>query len=236
MMLTTSTSTRRRRAMLHRMRSRTGSRSTTHRRMRRCRMLNRRRPAHRTRCTARTRRTARMRGTAHMCRTGRRMTHRRRMRKTTRRVGRMISRCPGYRRIRRPPMIHSCILIPVLARRPLMLQLSRGGRYMMLISRLRFRRRRPGIHPAGTSIVGNPATAFMDHCPVNISVVYNSRIDMGHRRIIPEMPTDPAATGITYTSISKSIINPAIEPDMWSPIPAMPAINTTCISPVSRRP
>ena len=133
-------------------------------------------------------------------------------------------------------MVHGCILIPVLTRRPLMLQLGRSSRYMMLIGRLGFRRRRPGTYPAGTTIVGNPAAAFMNYCPVYISIVYNSRINMGHGRIIPEMAADPAAAAIAYTAVTKSVINPSIEPDMWSPVPAIPAVNATRISPVSWRP
>ena len=135
-------------------------------------------------------------------------------------------------------MVHGCVLVPVLARRPLMLKLGRRGLYMMFIGRLRFRRRRPGSHPAGTTIVADPVVdgCIVDHCPVNIGIMHDCRVHMGHRSIVLEMPADPAATDIADTTITTTVIHPAIEPDMRSPVPAMPPINTTGISPVSRRP
>jgi hypothetical protein len=98
-------------------------------------------------------------------------------------------------------------------------------------------RRRPRIDTAGTAIITDPVGGGIIHYrTIDISVVNDGGVDIRHRRIIPEMPTYPAAAGISRAEIAASVINAAIEADMRAPISAIPRVDPIYITPITGRP
>jgi len=135
-------------------------------------------------------------------------------------------------------MIHIRIGSTVLTRSLLMLRLRRRRCNVMLIHRHLLLRRRPCLNSTGATIITNPVVhrRIIDHRPVDISIMHNCSIHIGHRSVVMEMAANPSATHISDTTIAKTIVHTPIETNMLTPITAMPAIITTGKTPIARRP
>ena len=101
---------------------------------------------------------------------------------------------PGNSRRSRTPMIHIRIGSTILPGNLFMLRLRSRSRDVMLIHRHLFLRRRPRLNTTGPAIITHPVVHrhIVDHRPIDISIVYNSSIDIGHRSVVPEMATRPS--------------------------------------------
>ncbi len=130
----------------------------------------------------------------------------------------MIRRSPRHRRIGRSATIHAGQLISVMRRRLLMLHLRRRAAHMPLMHRRLLLRIWPRLHP-GPAVKARPARSKMTRdSPVH------------------ETPATPLPAPITYPTITKTIIDPAIKPYVRPPIPGMPAIYASCKTPITRGP
>ena len=148
----------------------------------------------------------------------------------------MIRRSPRHRRIRRPAAIHFRQLIPVMRRRLLMLHLRRSSAYMPLMHRRLLLRIWPRLHPGPAVKARTACCCISNDGPVHISIMDNRRVHAGNSRIIAEMPAIPLPAPITYPTITKTIIDPAIKPYVRPPIPGMPAVYASGKTPITRGP
>jgi hypothetical protein len=100
-----------------------------------------------------------------------------------------------------------------------------------------FPRIRTIVHPARSPIIADPVDShIVDDRPVHISIVYDGRIDVRHRGIVPESPTIPFTAIVTTATIPTSIVDPAIITYMRPPVADMPCIYAAYKSPVAGRP
>ena len=76
----------------------------------------------------------------------------------------------------------------------------------------------------------------VDHCAVNVGVVDDRRIHVPHRCVIPKDVGVPSAAVETGSIIAVAIVNTSVEPDVRTPVTAVPKIGTIRKSPVTRGP
>jgi hypothetical protein len=98
-----------------------------------------------------------------------------------------------------------------------------------------FRRLRPYIEAASTTVVGDAVVVVDDHSPV-INIGDSSDIDPVDRAVVVEVVSVPIAAVVAVTGIPEAIIDPAVEADMRSPEATMKAITAAIEAPVARRP
>lgn len=150
-----------------------------------------------------------------------------------------IHRCSRW-----PSVVNRSKLVPVPACRLLMRRLFRSSCHMPLLYRCLFLGSRPDRNAPRASVEAGAVVhcsivhrGIIDHHgTVDISIVHYRRIYIHYSRIIPESPSFPSSPSKSGASISISIIHPAIETDMRTPVTGMPSIDTTCIAPITRGP
>ncbi len=76
----------------------------------------------------------------------------------------------------------------------------------------------------------------VDHCPVNVGVMDDRRIDVPRRRVISKAVALPSAAVETGSVIAVPIIDTSVESNVGAPITAVPTIITIPKSPVTRGP
>jgi hypothetical protein len=123
--------------------------------------------------------------------------------------------------------------------RSLMRQLHARRLYMAFGHSTLLHRIRPGCNATPTAIiayviVNNGISLY--HGTVDVCVVDHRTVHVNHGSIIPEAITVPAATGETYAEVAASIINIAIEANLWPPIAGVKNVNTIAPAPVARGP
>jgi hypothetical protein len=134
-------------------------------------------------------------------------------------------------------MVHGGKLIPVDAGIMLMRHLHCGCLYMTVMCGSLLFRSRPGIDPARSAIIADTVDSRISYDrTIDIGVVDDRSVDIGHRRIISETTAFPTPADISRTEISASIIDTAVKADVRPPIPRMPGIDPIAISPITRCP
>ncbi len=138
----------------------------------------------------------------------------------------------------RTTMVHIRKGTPILPRHLFVLRLHGSSCNMMLVHGHLLLCSRPRLDTTGPAVITDPVVhrRIVDHGPVDIGVVHNGSIHIRHRGVVPEMPTIPFTTAISYTTITKPIVHPAIKTNMRPPITTMPAIISTGKTPITRRP
>jgi len=93
---------------------------------------------------------------------------------------------------------------------------------------------------AGSSIKAGPVIyggvvdrGIINDGPVNIGVMYDRGVDIHYGGIIPEGAFVPFASYKSGASVPVAIVYASIKSDMHAPISRMPAVDTSCITPVA---
>src|SRR5690242_7267388 len=73
------------------------------------------------------------------------------------------------------------------------------------------------------------------HRPV-VVVVNHRHVDVGHGAIVDKLSPAPFAAPETHAGVAVPVINSAVEPDVWSPVAAMPNVNAFRKAPISGSP
>ena len=134
-------------------------------------------------------------------------------------------------------MIDRSELVAVTHRRLLMLLLFRRPFDMPVMHSCFLPGIRAIAHTTRTTVIAHLVDChIVDHRPVDIGVVYDCRIDPGHRRVVPETSIIPFTTIISTTAISTSVVDPPIVTYVRAPVADMPGIDPADKSPVTRRP
>lgn len=150
---------------------------------------------------------------------------------------RVIYGGPRYCHAHRSSVVDRSELVAITHSRLLMLLLLRRPLDMLVTHSRLFPGIRVIVYTTGAAIIADLVDGYViDHRSVDISIVYDSRIDHGHCRIVPEMSAIPFTAIVTTTAISTSIIDTAIVAHMRSPVADMPRIYSADKAPVSRRP
>ncbi len=105
---------------------------------------------------------------------------------------------------------------------------------MLLMRERLFLRRRPRLYPVRS--IETYVTVVRHRNAIHISVVDNVDVHVGHRRVIPEPAAFPHAPEESNAAVAKAVIHPAIETDVRTPVPGVPAIEASAPTPISRRP
>src|SRR5580704_16810861 len=105
---------------------------------------------------------------------------------------------------------------------------------VLLVRGTLFLRARMGVDSARAAVKAG-VNVVHNHCPV-VGVMNHGRVYVHHSRVVGEVSTLPASALEADSAISKPIINPAVEADMWAPVAAVPAVAATRPAPVTRRP
>ena len=71
---------------------------------------------------------------------------------------------------------------------------------------------------------------------IDIGVTNDRPINVSNRSVIVEGPAFPAATIVSNTAVAEAVVHAAIEPDVGSPIAAMPDVKPSGVTPITRRP
>src|SRR6185312_3862239 len=135
----------------------------------------------------------------------------------------MIGRRPDDRQMRWPAVIHRCKLVAVDAR--MMLVRHLGGRSLhVAIPCGRFLGRvRSCAGPAPAAVITDAVDRRIpDDRSVDIGVVDDGGVDIGHGGVIPETATLPGAAHIPPSIIPTPVIDAAIEADMRTPVSGVP--------------
>src|SRR5579863_3774252 len=117
------------------------------------------------------------------------------------------------------------------------LGLHAGGLHVVFILKLALLRRGPGINASAPAVKAHPADGGVsDHGPVDIGVVDADHVYVGHGAIVKEPATTPISSNEANAAITKAIINAAVEANVGSPVPCVPAISAADKPPISRSP
>jgi hypothetical protein len=135
------------------------------------------------------------------------------------------------------PVISRVALIRVMKSLLLMHTLTICSRDMLRMRRRLFLGRRSSADSAGAVeadvIIGG---RIVDHSTVNIGIVNDRRIHSPNRGIIVKGVTLPSAAMEARPKIAETIVDTAVEPNVGTPITAVPAIVASVIRPVARSP
>jgi hypothetical protein len=71
---------------------------------------------------------------------------------------------------------------------------------------------------------------------IDIGVTSDRPINISNRSVIVEGPAFPAATIVSDTPVAEAVVHAAVEPDVRSPIAAMPGVKPSGVTPITRRP
>ena len=108
---------------------------------------------------------------------------------------------------------------------------------MFVHSPLLFRTRPRGYTArAVKTSTATATTSVINYSTVDIGIMNDSSVDIYHCGIIAEMVALPSTTGKTDTEKASAIIYTPIKSNMGPPVTLVKRINTTIISPVTRRP
>jgi hypothetical protein len=77
---------------------------------------------------------------------------------------------------------------------------------------------------------------IIDHCPINISIVDDGRVNSPDGGIIVEISALPSAANEPRSIIAEAIIDPTVESNVRSPIACVPAIPAPFETPPTGRP
>src|SRR5271170_1678620 len=95
-----------------------------------------------------------------------------------------------------------------------------------------------GDHSAGPAVKAHMVVHgdVVDDGLVHIRVVNHRSVDVHHRRVVREHSAIPASANEPNPSITKSIVNSAVETNVRSPISGMKKISAAAPAPISGRP
>ena len=147
----------------------------------------------------------------------------------------VVFACLDLGRIVRLPVISRVALVRVMTSLLLMRTLTICGRDMLPVRRRLFLGRRSSADSAG-AVEADVIIRIVDHGAVNIGIVNNRRIRSPNRGIIMKGVTLPSAAIETRPKITKTIVDTAVDPNVGTPITAVPAIVASVIRPVARSP
>src|SRR5277367_4240743 len=76
----------------------------------------------------------------------------------------------------------------------------------------------------------------MNYGAINESIVDDRAVHIEHRGVICETPAAPFSADEADAAVTESVIHAAVEPDVRSPVTAMPAVNAAGEAPVAGSP
>ena len=134
----------------------------------------------------------------------------------------------------RSPLIRCIKLLPIPGRCLRMLHLNLHRRNHPPVIHRHIRSRRTRID-ALRSVIAHPGVVH-DRNVVLINIPHYGRIYPVYLAVVIEVVPLPIPAVIARTRVSKSVINPAVEPDMRAPEPMAETISPAVEAPISRRP
>ena len=147
----------------------------------------------------------------------------------------MVPAYPVHRGYGGPAMVGGRIRGPVGAERVVMVKLFGSRLYVVFARKRLFLRRRLAVH-ASRAVKACAVIVIDDHGAVYIGVVDDGPVYVDDRGIVPEVPTGPFTAVEPGAAISIAIVNTSVVSYVGTPIPAMPSIDATGITPVTRGP
>src|SRR6266567_2935651 len=131
---------------------------------------------------------------------------------------------------RRASVIVRCPKLAVLFRRILVMRLHFRWLNVALALRDRLLVSWPHVYAAATAIEANSIFPHViDGLVVNVNVGDRHII---YAAVVIERAATPVTARVTGAEISISVIDPAVEPNMWSPITGMPSVESTAPPPI----
>ena len=116
----------------------------------------------------------------------------------------------------------------------LMLSLHRRRFKVMVMLSSELVRGRSRMQTAGTAVEAHVVVVVDNGVVVDVGDMNTAEV--GSRVIIEERATAPVTTRKTNTGITKAVVHTTVEADVRTPIAAVPEIDTTVPTPVTRRP
>ena len=147
----------------------------------------------------------------------------------TRKLTRPRSRCDSG-----PTVVERRMQLPVASGAGLMLPLHRRRFKVMVTLGGELVRRRPRMQATSAAIEGH-VVVVVDNSVV-VDVGHMNATEVGARAVIEKRATAPVATREPNTGITKPVVHTAVEADVRTPVAAVPEVDTTIPTPITRRP
>ena len=136
-------------------------------------------------------------------------------------------------KFRGTPVVDRGKLLAILCCRLLVLDLRGHGRNALLTQCGGFRRQRPASDASGPVVAGAVHVGVGDVAVIDVNVGYVHVVDGA---VVVETISAPIAALIAGAAVAESIVNAAVEADIWAPEAVVEAIEAGEESPISRRP
>ena len=137
------------------------------------------------------------------------------------------------RRYRRLPVVHGSKLAAVRSRCVLVLGLYCYRRCVLFVRVSLFLRRRSPVYSTRTVKAGAvDRRIIVDHRLV-VNVVNLRHVHEVHRPVVEEIVSPPIPALITFSAITVTVIDPAIEADVRSPVTCVPYVHSIVPSPIT---
>jgi len=107
---------------------------------------------------------------------------------------------------------------------------------MMLTSGYCLRRGRMITEPATPAVVTHPRVVIDIRDAIVIDVVNDIFVHMANCGVVVKSMVAPIAALIPVTVVAVTVIHPAVESYVWTPVAVIPAVSTPIVAPVTRRP
>jgi hypothetical protein len=91
------------------------------------------------------------------------------------------------------------------------------------------------MNPAVATVVTDPRIVVDDNRLV-VDVRYVGDVNVGHATVVIEPVALPIPAEKSRAGVAKAIIDAAVETDVWSPVAAIPNVETVIPAPVAGRP
>jgi len=169
---------------------------------------------------------------------------------TRRKDGRMVRHCRRLGRrstigsldrtrcyhLRRTPAIHGCKLRAIGLELPRVLDLRRYGSHALFMKHRQFLRGGPRAQSGRTAVEAHAIESRHVWYAVVIYMANHRGVYVHHGAVVGEGAAIPITAVEAAPRITISVIDPAIEPDVMSPVAAMPSITAGPELPIRRRP
>jgi len=136
-------------------------------------------------------------------------------------------------------VVHRSELRTVLRGKVLVLKLIGSGLEMVLARRLHLHRRGMRLNPRAAveaDMVRVDDRVLRNNGPILVDVRYVHSSEIRHRAVVSENPAAPFAADKADSSVAESIVDPAIEADMRTPVSRVPSVNAPAKSPIPGSP
>jgi hypothetical protein len=131
-------------------------------------------------------------------------------------------------------MIDGCQEFPVTARTVLVLDLRMRSFKVMLVHESFIVMRRSTVDSAWPAVESHPSPLVDYHgAVINMNVRDPDVIDTA---VVIEIPAVPIAAFIAFTEITETVIDAAVEANVWAPVARVPKICAAVPTPVTRGP